>query len=273
MGLNDKTGKAWRVKHVLLLLMFFVGITGVVSFTTHKQDPPKHFGLGERVEYRIHYGFINAAEARVDVAKNISRVNGRPCYRINVFGRTTGAFDVFTKVRDTWRSFVDTTTLEPHQFYRNIRENSYRKEETTYFDRRLNKVTTKTKDTTMVFDVPYNIHDIISGYYFIRTLNFDGKKEGDTMDIPIFLSDEVFRMKVKYAGRETIKTKYGRIKVFKLHPIMPKNKLFKGENAIRLWISDDPNKIPVKIEADLLIGSLAMDLKYYSGLQVEPEWF
>lgn len=272
MELNKSSLRKICFKKVTSLLLL-VGVLSFVAFRPKDPTPAKHFGLGERVEYRIHYGIINAAEARVDIAKNISRVNGRPCYRINVFGRTTGAFDVFTKVRDTWRSFVDTTTLQPHQFYRNIRENNYRKEETTYFDRKRNKATTKTKDTTRVFDVPRDVHDIISGYYLLRTIDFHNKKEGDLIQVPVFLSDEIFNLKVRYAGQDVVKTRFGRINVFKLHPIMPQNKLFKGENSIRLWVSDDPNKIPVKIEVDLFIGALAMDLKYYSGLQVEPEWF
>ena len=254
----------------LLTIIVSVGISSFVPFQSREK---KHFDTGEKVEYRIHYGFINAAEAKVDIAKNLSRVNGRPCYRINVFGRTTGAFDVFTKVRDTWRSFVDTTSLEPHQFYRNIRENNYRKEETTFFDKKNNKATVKTKDTTRVFNVPYNVHDIISGYYFLRTVDFHRKNEGDIVEIPIFLTDEVTKMRVKYAGKEVIKTKFGRIRVFKLHPLMPQNKLFKGENSIRIWVSDDENKIPIKIEVDLFIGALAMDIKQYSDLQVEPVWF
>jgi len=260
-------------KSLMLLLAAIIPV-GLLSFIPlQNREKKKYFDTGERVEYRIHYGFINAAEARVDIAKNLSQVNGRPCYRINVFGRTTGAFDVFTKVRDTWRSFVDTTTLEPHQFYRNIRENNYRKEETTFFDKRNNKATVKTKDTTRVFNVPYNVHDIISGYYFLRTIDFHGKNEGDIVEVPIFLTDEVTKMRVKYAGKEVLKTKYGRIKVFKLHPLMPNNKLFKGENSIRIWVSDDENKVPIKIEVDLFIGALAMDIKHYSGLQTEPVWF
>lgn len=261
------------LKKTALFLLLCASASILWSFVAQKPEKKKYFGAGERVEYRIHYGIINAAEARVDIAKNLSVINGKPCYRINVFGRTTGAFDVFTKVRDTWRSFVDTTNLEPQQFYRNIRENNYRKEETTYFDRKAHKATSKTKDTTRVYSVPYNVHDIISGYYYLRTVDFNYRTEGDIIEVPVFLSDETIRMKVKYAGREVVKTKYGRIKVFKLHPLMPNNKLFKGENSIRIWVSDDENKVPIKIEVDLFIGALAMDIKHYAGLQTEPQWF
>jgi len=225
------------------------------------------------VEYRVHYGFINAAEARVDIARNTSKINNRPCYRINVFGRTTGAFDVFTKVRDTWRTYLDTSAIIPQQFYRHIRENNYRKEETTFFNHASNTVRTETKDTTRTFKVPDNVHDIVSSYYYLRTLDFSDMSVGDIIEIPIFFSDEVVRMRIRYAGRDVVKTKFGRIKVFKLNPLMPNNKMFKGENSIRIWVSDDINKVPIKAEADLFIGALAIDLKDYSGLKAELNWF
>ncbi len=261
-------------KVLMLVVSLVVGAVGLMAFK--KADvpvPDKSFGVGEKVEYRIHYGFINAAEARVDIAKNVTRINNRPCYRINVFGRTTGAFDVFTKVRDTWRTYLDTTDNVPQRFYRNIRENSYRKEETTYFDRAANKVTTQTKDTTRIFSVPDNIHDIISGYYYLRTIDYSNRTVGEIIEVPIFLSDEVIKMRVRYAGRDVVKTRFGRIRVFKLNPLMPSNKMFKGENSIRIWVSDDANKVPIKAEADLFIGALAIDLKGYSGLQEELEWY
>src|SRR5690606_40325775 len=87
-----------------------------------------------------------------------------------------------------------------------------RKEETTYFDRKWNKATTKTKDTTRVFDVPRDVHDIISGYYLLRTIDFHNKKEGDLIQVPVFLSDEIFNLKVRYAGRDVVKTRFGRIR-------------------------------------------------------------
>ena len=79
-------------------------------------------------------------------------------------------------------------------------------------------------------------------------------------------------MKVRYQGKDEIKTKFGRIKVLKLNPIMPNNKFFKGENSINIWVSDDVNKVPVKVKVDLWIGSLDMDIKSYKGLQSELKW-
>ncbi|WP_394345647.1 DUF3108 domain-containing protein [Arundinibacter roseus] len=255
----------------LLVLLIMAGLS-VMAFTmrdSYRRVPNNSFGKGERLEYRVHYGFINAAEAKVEVSNSIVKVNNRPCYRVNVTGRTVGAFDLVSRVRDQWRSYIDTSAILPQMFYRNIQENSYRKEETLTFNHGSDVVYAEEKGEKKSYKVPDNIHDVISGYYFLRTINFDKISEGQIVELPTFFSDEVFPMRVRYRGKEVIKTKFGRMKVLKLNPVMPENKLFKGENSIRIWVSDDENKVPVKAEVDLWIGALEMDLKSYRGLRNE----
>jgi hypothetical protein len=113
---------------------------------------------------------------------------------------------------------------------------------------------------------------VISGYYFLRTLNFDNIKIGEVVEVPTFFSGEVYPMRVKYGGKGVVKTRFGKINVIKLNPILPENKLFKGENSIRIWVSDDENKVPVKVEVDLWIGAIEMDLQTYKGLRQPFKW-
>ncbi|WP_229206788.1 DUF3108 domain-containing protein [Dyadobacter crusticola] len=233
----------------------------------------KSFGAGERVEYRVHYGFINAAEAKVEIGKNISMINSRPCYRVNVTGRTVGAFDLISKVRDTWRSYIDTTAILPQMFERQIQENKYRKEEKIIFNHNRDQAIATAKDETKTFNVPNNIHDIISGYYFLRTINFDKVNEGDIIEVPTFFDGEVYKLRVRYVGKEVIKTKFGKARALRINPLIPTNKFFKDEGAMRLWVTDDVNKVPLKAEVELRIGSLEMDLKSYKGLKQEINWF
>lgn len=238
----------------------------------YREVPNTSFGQGERLEYRVHYGFINAAEARVDVSNSIVNVNNRPCYRVNVFGRTVGAFDLVSRVRDQWRSYIDTSAILPQMFKQEIEEGRFRKEETVLFNHGSNVVYSSVKDEKKSFKAPNNIHDVISGYYYLRTVNFDRMSVGQAIEVPTFFNGDIFPMKVRYKGKDEIKTKFGRIKVLKLNPIMPDNKFFKGEESINIWVSDDVNKVPVKIEVKLWIGSLDMDLKSYKGLQSAMEW-
>lgn len=263
-----------KIRHLTFIIILLT-----IAFFSFKQFEPERvvvnrsFGLGERVEYRVHYGFINAAEARVEIAKSPMMVNNRPCFKITASGRTTGAFDLITKVRDTWRSSVDTSSILPLMFYRDIQENRYRKEETIMFNHDRDQAVSTVKNESKTYPVPNNIHDIISGYFFIRTLNFDRIQEGEVIEVPTFFDGEVYKLRVRYVGKDVIKTKFGKAKVLRLNPLIPDNKFFKGEGAMKLWVSDDVNRIPLKAEVELAIGSLDMDLKSYRGLKKEPAWF
>jgi len=263
------------MKHKLILSIALLSITVFLSFRQYEQNRiivNNSFGVGEKVEYRVHYGFINAAEAKVEIAKNITIVNNRPCYKINVTGRTVGPFDLISKVRDTWRSYVDTVAILPQVFYQSIQENKFKKEETVTFNHAKDQAISKVKEELKTYPVPNNIHDIISGYFFLRTVNFDKVAEGEVIEVPTFFGGEVYKLRVRYVGKDVIKTKFGKTRVLRLNPLIPDNKLFKGEGAMRLWISDDSNKIPLKVEVELVIGSLEMDLKSYKGLRKDLLW-
>ena len=231
------------------------------------------FKAGEHFEYRVHYGLLSAAVATVDVSPVVQTINGRPCYKIDVFGRTVGAFDWVTTIRDNWRSYVDTVAIVPQKFYVNIVENNYRKEETVLFDHPNNRVRSEEAAEKLNFNTPDNVQDVISGYYYLRTLDYNKLEPGEVVQIPTFFDDAVFQTKIRYRGRETIKTKFGHLNVIKLNPIIPENKLFKGENAIRIFISDDQNHVPVRVEVDLWVGSMVMEVKKYSGLRHPFNWF
>jgi hypothetical protein len=235
--------------------------------------PNTSFTRGEVLSYKVHYGLINAADATIEVSHDIQRVNDRPCYRATVSGRTNGSFDLFMRVRDTWRSYIDTTSLLPQRFFRNIEENHYRKKETVDFDHARDMVAVETKKKEKdplrheTYKVPNNVHDIVSGVYYLRTLNYDQRRVGEVIRVQGFLDNDVFTMDVVYRGRETVETKAGVIRTIRLVPKMPSNKLFRGENAISIFLSDDRNKVPVLIQAEMVVGSVKVDMYKYQGLK------
>ncbi|CAG4994902.1 hypothetical protein DYBT9275_01494 [Dyadobacter sp. CECT 9275] len=258
------------MKKLAIGIVFVISCFILYAFRQNEAErnlPNKSFGTGEKVEYRVHYGFINAAEAKVEVSKNITVVNNRPCFKINVSGRTVGAFDLISRVRDTWRSYLDTTAILPRMFQRSIQENKYRKEETVVFNHTTDQAVSTIKDEVKTYNTPNNVHDIISGYFYLRTLNFDHISEGDIIEVPTFFDGQIYKLRIRYVGKDVIKTKFGKTKVLRLNPLIPDNKFFKGEGAMRLWVSDDVNKIPLKAEVELAIGSLDMDIKSFKGLQ------
>lgn len=261
---------------MLLRVVLIILISTITAFHTkdlYRRVAQTSFGAGEHLEYRVHYGIFNAANAVVDVSPQIQSINGRPCYKINIVGTTLGAFSWFAKVRDEWQSWTDTSAIVSHKFYRNIQENNYRKVETTLFNHDTDDAVVTDENGTKKFDVPDHIQDAISGYFYLRTLDFAKLAPNEVVDVPTFFESSVYKLKVKYKGKDTVKTKFGRIKALKIIPILPNNELFKGENSIRIWVSDDANKVPIKVEVDLWVGSLVMEVSSYGGARNNFKWY
>lgn len=233
--------------------------------------PQNSFGRGETIRYRVHYGFINAAEATIETSGRLERINERPCYQATVTGRTTGSFDYFLRIRDQWRSYIDTASILPMRATRDIAEKNYRKKETVNFDhlRDLAEVHEQKKDREKRTTVKIlnNAQDMVSGFYFLRTLNYERLKPGDVLKVPGFLEGDSYVLEVTFRGREITETKAGAIRTIKLTPKMPANKLFRGENAISVYLSDDKNKIPVLFQAELFVGSIKVDMYKAEGLK------
>lgn len=233
--------------------------------------PNSSFRAGETIRYKVHYGVINAAEATVETAGSLERVANRPCYKATVSGRTTGSFDFFLHVKDQWRSYIDTASILPLRSSRDIEESKYRKKEVVDFDQAhdvVNVLQTHTKEPIRyTFKVPDNVQELVSGFYYLRTLNYDHMKPGEVIHMNGFFDESTFNLDVTFRGREVVETKAGVIRVLKLVPKMPGNRIFRGEEAIKIYLSDDRNKIPVLFQAELFVGSVKVDMYKYEGLK------
>lgn len=229
------------------------------------------FKAGEYFEYKVKYGFLSVGDATVDVSPQIYSVNNRPCYRVNIFGRTSGLTDIF-HIRNTYRSYLDTAAILPQRFLMSLHENNYSKEQTITFDHITNSAVREQDKDKKDFKLPDNVHDVVSGYYYLRTIDFSKVRPGEIVSSNMFFDDEIYNMKVKYAGKGTVRTKFGKINVIKLNPMLPKNSMFEGEDAIRIWVSDDKNRVPIRIEVDFAVGSATMELKNYRNTRYDFDW-
>lgn len=259
-------------KVIPLVLIVLVAAVGFVTKDRLRTVPNESFTSGEILKYKVHYGPITAAEAVIDVAPTLHTVNGRPCYRATVTGKTNGSFDLFLRIRDTWQSYIDTAAIIPQRSFRNIEEGNYRKRETVDFNHATNTAFVEKKKRNKDkehknFKVPANVQDIVSGFYYLRTFNYDKMRVGEKVNIQGFFDEENFTMEVTYKGKEVVSTKAGDIKAIKLVPKMPKNEMFDGENSITVYLSDDQNKIPVLIQAEMFVGSVKVNLYEYKNLK------
>jgi hypothetical protein len=257
--------KAMRINLLSIVLLTLAALT---SSAFHQQEPeikstlPRMNGgivflPGEVLTYRVHYGFINAGEAVLKVGEKVERArNNRPAYRIEAVGRSTGAFSRFM----------------PAFAYRYVEENKYRLKEEASFDYARKQVLVKNSsrpDSLIPISDP--IQDMVSGYYNLRQVDYSNLHNGDVLDINAYFDSKLYRFRIRFVGKETIKTKWGRVRTLVLSPIMPENSLFNGENSIRLWMSDDRNRIPLKVKAELFVGAVELDLSSYSGTRVPLE--
>lgn len=260
------------MKKITFAIAFIFTAMSFKSAQNERVIDQNSFTTGEHIEYRVHYGFVNAAEAIVDVHDKFQNANGRQCYKVNIVARTVGMTDWFTKVRDVWTSYIDSAMILPQIFYQKKEEGNYKTEQKVVFNHTSN--TAKQYDIDddnekKSFKLPDNIQDVVSGYYFLRTIDFSKMSIGESVPLAFFFDGEIYNMRLKYRGKETIKTKFGKINTFKITPQLPKNNFFQDEESIKMWVTDDANKIPVRAEVELKIGAIILDLRKYSGLKNE----
>jgi hypothetical protein len=98
-------------------------------------------------------------------------------------------------------------------------------------------------------------------------MDFSKLKVNDTVVVAGFFEDEFYKLKIVFRGRENVRLKVGKVRALLFAPVMPKNKMFDGENSIKAWFSDDKNRIPLKIDAEMFIGTAGVELTHYSGLK------
>ena len=226
------------------------------------------FEEGEWFKFRIHYGIFNASYATLEVDE--TSLNSRPVYHIKGRGKSTGLLSLFFKVDDDYQTYIDKKTGKPYKFIRKINEGGYTKDLEIDFDHEDNRahVHNKKNNKRQSFSIPNNVHDMLSAFYYIRNqIDTDDLKPGAEMRLNMFIDDENVDFKLVFLGREVIKTKFGKLATLKFRPYVLAGRVFKEKESLTFWVSDDKNKIPVKIEADLAVGSLDADLEAYKGLK------
>ena len=250
------------MKKLVFLLLFL----STVSFNSIQK--PEAYDVGEWFKFRIHYGFINAGYATLEVKEAVK--NNKKVYHAVGKGYTVGMSRFFFKVDDTYESYFDKITNKPYQFVRKIDEGGYTKDQEGFFNQDNNTVLVKDykKKKEKSFPVTENVQDILSTFYFLRNHpNIDKLKVGESVIVDMFFDDEVFKFKLKYIGKEDLKTKFGTVPSMIFRPLVQSGRVFKEEESLTVWISDDDNKLPLRIKASLAVGSLKADIDGFKGLK------
>src|SRR5450631_4683561 len=216
------------------------------------------FQSGESITFRVYYKvvgvYIAAGEAVFSVA--LENLNNKPVYHVTGDGKTYSFYDNFFKVRDKYESFIDTSNLQPLKFIRNVNEGSYKKYENISFNKTAHTAITNSG----VFKTPECVQDVLSSMYYMRNIDFDKMKPGDKIPFSMFLDNQVYNLYIRFIGKETIKTKYGKFRSIKFKPLLIKGTIFEGGEKMTVWVSDDANHIPVRVESPISVGSVKVDM-------------
>jgi len=223
------------------------------------------FNAGEVITFKIFYNviglYVDAGTASFSVSNE--KLNARPVYHVVGLGTSNPSYDWIFKVRDRYETYIDTATLKPYKFVRHVEEGGFRKDELVLFNHAENKAVS-TKGTFPIADC---MQDVLSSIYYARNINFSKYKVGEKIPFKMFLDDEVHNIYIRYMGKEVIKTRYGKFRAIKFKPMLISGTIFEGGELMSVWVSDDDNHVPLRIESPITVGSIKVDMMGYRNLR------
>jgi hypothetical protein len=247
-------------KYILLLFILFFLTT---AFSQEKTTPFKN---GEWLRYKMSYsGFLRAGTAILEVDEK--EFNGKKVFYAKGTGWTSGMIKWFFEVDDKYESYFDKDSIKPYLFKRKIDEGGYKKHRITSFNYDSNKAYiqdfTNQKDSSVAFS---NVQDMMSSFYYLRNIETKDLKKGDEIALDMFMDSQVYPFKLRFLGKEVLKTKFGKVNSLIFRPLVQSGRIFKAQESLTIWITDDANKIPINMQASLSVGSLRAELEEYKGL-------
>jgi hypothetical protein len=247
-------------KYILLFFTLFF------LLATSGQEKSVPFKSGEWLRYKMSYsGFLRAGTAILEIKEK--EYNGKKVFYTKGSGWTSGPVKWFFEVDDLYESYFDKETIKPYLFKRKIDEGGYKKHRITSFNYDSKKAYiqdfTLQTDTSVAFS---NVQDMMSSFYFLRSTDTKDLKIGDEIKLDMFMDSQVYPFKLRFLGREVLKTKFGKVNSLIFRPLVQSGRIFKAQESVTIWITDDANKIPIKMMASLAVGSLRAELEEYKGL-------
>lgn len=252
------------------MMIVFITSTAFMQLPEEK-SVEKHkdtYQAGEWLKFRVHYGLLTGGYATIEIKDETYK--GKSVHHIKGYGQTTGAVGFVFRVEDYYESWVDKKTDLPYKFLRKIDEGGHTKNKIIEFDQEANKahINDIKHNKKKTIDTEPGIQDMVSAMYYLRNnLTTEGLKAGDEINLTMFFDGENYPFKMRFLERETIRTKFGKVKTLVFRPLVQSGRVFQEKESLTIWVSDDDNKIPLRIKADLAVGSLKADLDAYKGLK------
>lgn len=223
------------------------------------------FQEGEKLYFKVFYnmGSIWIGAGLATFNTTLEEMNGKKVYHITGDGSTLKSYEWFYKVRDRYETYIDAETMLPAKFVRNVNEGGYKIYNNVTFNQNIGQAVS----TNGVFKTPTCIQDVLSAIYYARNIDYNKYKPGDKIPFTMFLDDQVYNLYIRYVGKERITTKYGTFNTIKISPLLIQGTIFKGGEKMMVWVSDDNNHIPVRVDSPILVGSVKVDMVGYEKLR------
>lgn len=242
-------------------------LLGILFFALGFTQRIDNIQSGEVLNYRIHYGVLNAGTATLTAKK--TNYAGKPHLYVKGYGRTTGAVRAFFRVEDNYESFINIQTGLPSYYVRNVQEGGYSQHLHTVFnhDNQTLVLTNKEKNTSRQLKSVRGVQDMLSAFYHLRTMDASELRVGSVQKLNIWIDDELFPFQLKVVGSENLRTKFGTINALKIVPQVMSGRVFRDKEGVTLWVSNDRNYVPLAVKAELAVGSLKASLENYKNVR------
>lgn len=223
------------------------------------------FTYGEKLEYRMHYGPFNAGYATLQIMPQPVLVNGRKTFNIKCSARSSRTIDIMVnKVRNDYETYIDEELMVPYKYAKTVEEGKFKDSDFAIFDHEKKIISAKKGS---VQDIPINVQDLVSVYYWTRLWDVKNATVGDTYPCNFYMDGKVYNYSIKYLGKEIIKTDVGRFNTIKVRPQVKTGDFFRSEDSLTIWVTDDDNHIVLKAESEVFIGAVALTLVDYKNLK------
>jgi hypothetical protein len=249
--------------YFLLILLLFYALPGnSQELLVPKLKDQPGFSMGENLVYQIRYGFIVGGTTTISLSGDT--FSNKEVFHALAIAETTGMAEIIYGVKDVYESWFDKETNLSYKQIRNIKEGNYTQYNEVTYNRKNNTVNSK---LTGIHRVPVKILDLATMLYYLRRIDFSTVKQDDMFCVNIFFADEIFPSFLRYKGKETIKTKFGKISCHKISPVVEIGRMFKTPNDVSIWLTDDDNCIPVLIDMDIrIVGKIHLKLMNYENI-------
>lgn len=246
----------YRVNILFSLLVFSImgGVSQDISFKV-----PDY--CDEIMFYRIKYGIFNIDFASISCLDDPTECGNY----IKAEAKSSDWFKIFKDMDYRYESCMDTATGLPISATRSLKDGRYTLYNELIFDQY------SIIDSAIIFSkmsgkhvVAKNIYDILTGFYhFRKNLFTESTNIEEDVVIKTFFTDELWDLRIRYAGEETIRTKYGKLVCHKFNLVTVVGRYFHNDDDMSVWFTKDEIPIPVKIRLNLIIRSINANLIEY----------